>query len=143
MSVRTGTLTRLNHRAYSYGEMDPTWSPDGRWIAFSAIDCLINGRVCSTALWIMRPNGSAQRRLINADQIENPSWSPDGRSIAFESNPHAIVGVRWDGNGEGYLRMVVLRTKRPRSIGLGAGLDQPSWGPDGILVSQPSRFGGS
>ena len=48
-----------------------------------AIDCLVNGRVCRTALWVIRPNGSVQHRVINADQIENPSWSPDAGRIVF------------------------------------------------------------
>jgi Tol biopolymer transport system component len=36
----------------------PAWSPDGQWLAF------VSDREGSWALWVMRPNGSAQQKLL-------------------------------------------------------------------------------
>ena len=36
----------------------PTWSPDGRWLAF------VSDRDGSWAVWVMRPDGSEQRKLF-------------------------------------------------------------------------------
>ncbi len=37
----------------------PAWSPDGQWLAF------ISDRDGSWAIWAMRPNGSAQQKLVD------------------------------------------------------------------------------
>src|SRR4051794_7423322 len=52
----------------------PRWSPDGRQIAF----------LRSGQLWVMRADGTGQRRLASRPAA-GPSWSPDSRSIAFAS----------------------------------------------------------
>ena len=52
----------------------PRWAPDGRSIAY-----LKAGR-----LWVMRADGSAQRRLTTR-AAAGPSWSPDGKWLAFAS----------------------------------------------------------
>ncbi|MCO8273079.1 hypothetical protein M1L60_21010 [Actinoplanes sp. TRM 88003] len=52
----------------------PRWSPDGKSIAY----------LKSGLLWVMRSDGSGQRRL-SARAAAGPSWSPDGKSIAFAS----------------------------------------------------------
>ena len=63
----------------------PTWSPDGRWVAFTvAAD---DGHAYTEAdLVAARADGSARVRLTQTpDRLEmNPSWSPDGRRIAFD-----------------------------------------------------------
>jgi Tol biopolymer transport system component len=50
----------------------PTWSPDGRSIAFFA----------GAQLDAVPPDGSGRKLLARADGTD-PAWSPDGRSIAF------------------------------------------------------------
>jgi TolB protein len=62
---------------------DPTnasdWAPDGRWIAFDAIDG------DDVHLAVIRPDGTGRRTLTSAPGVqEGPSWSPDGRQIAFD-----------------------------------------------------------
>ena len=49
-------LRRLTRNPASDGL--PTWSPDGRHIAF------VSDRDGSWAVWVMRPDGSQQRRLF-------------------------------------------------------------------------------
>ncbi|HEY0001532.1 MAG TPA: hypothetical protein VGB74_13835 [Actinoplanes sp.] len=52
----------------------PRWSPDGRQIAY----------LKAGQLWVMRADGSGQRRLTTR-AAAGPSWSPDSKSIAFAS----------------------------------------------------------
>lgn len=137
VSVGTRAVSRLPGGGFPFGTVDPTWSPDGRWIAFSGVTATINGRLLSTSLWVMRPKGTHKSRIRESAiyrVIENPSWSPDGRSIVFEENRPPSVGVRWEGS-VGSVGIIDVRTERLRWIVKDEPSDQPSWGPDGILVS--------
>lgn len=55
----------------------PSWSPDGRTIAYHA----------SRDLWAVSSTGADARRLTTADAADHePSWSPDGKFVYFSSN---------------------------------------------------------
>jgi dipeptidyl aminopeptidase/acylaminoacyl peptidase len=54
----------------------PTWSPDGRWIAFSRI-----GHDGRRSIRVIRVDGSDARTLVSWGSA--PAWSPDGRRIAY------------------------------------------------------------
>ena len=62
----------------------PTWSPDGRWVAFMRTED--DGHDFTAAdLYAARADGSSLVRLTDASGLEmNPSWSPDGTRIAFD-----------------------------------------------------------
>lgn len=63
----------------------PTWSPDGRWVAFMVTED--DGHDFTAAdLAAARADGSARVALTSTpDRLEmNPSWSPDGGRIAFD-----------------------------------------------------------
>lgn len=54
-------------------EINPTFSPDGKSIAF----------VREGKLWLMKPDGSDQKVLVAAQKVLDYAWSPDGKHVAF------------------------------------------------------------
>jgi Tol biopolymer transport system component/Tfp pilus assembly protein PilF len=59
---------------------NPTWSPDGKRIAFAA------GEAEKRDIWVMDANGGNYLQLtVDPTDDTSPSWSPDGKSIVFES----------------------------------------------------------
>lgn len=74
-------LRRL--RAFSGDVERPSWSPDGRGLAF-AVSGPANRRPART-LYVMRAGGSGVRRLTSASMLagDHPDFSPDGSRIVF------------------------------------------------------------
>ncbi|NLX55361.1 MAG: peptidase S41 [Planctomycetaceae bacterium] len=67
-------------RSSGVAERDPSWSPDGRWIAYLAD---LTGEY---ELYIKQSDGKGEtRRLTNDGQVFRyaPTWSPDSKHIAF------------------------------------------------------------
>jgi Tol biopolymer transport system component len=65
---------------------DPTWSPDGRWVAYKNED----------ELWLVKPNGAQRHRI--ARRAGAFAWAPEGSRLAFAvGGDVAIVGVHGRG----------------------------------------------
>ena len=58
----------------------PSWSPDGKWIAFES------NRDGDFQVWVIPVDGGEARKITTlATEATRPVWSPDGSSIAFVS----------------------------------------------------------
>jgi len=67
---------------------DPVVSPDGKWVAFSAVDVNLEQNTKTPHLWIVPITGGDSIRLTPADGKgeDRIRFSPDGKRILFEAS---------------------------------------------------------
>lgn len=125
-----GAGDRLVYAPPDGAALSPTWSPDGKQIAFLYEPTTDNGpaevRQRDSSIWIVDADGSNAHRIsaITSDmEPGDPAWSPDGSRIAFT-----------DG-ATGSVRVLDLATGEISEVTSGA---QPEWSPDGrrLAVAQ-------
>ena len=131
VSVGDGRMTQLTRN--DVFESYPTWSPDGQTIAFERWSRPDASSLEHASLWLMRADGSDQRRLVKLGGFENPTyptWSPDSREIAF------VVSISGGNPESGTLAIVTIDDGVTRT--LLDGVSYPNWTTEGILVGQGS-----
>src|SRR6185295_5061051 len=66
----------------------PSWSPDGKHIAF------VSDRSGENHLYVTGADGGGTQRLdTGTTDPSEPAWSPDGRSIAYADSDGQLVHV--------------------------------------------------
>src|SRR5467141_4217644 len=102
----------------------PTWSPDGKSVAFISN---MSGR---NNLWTVPADGGWPVQLSISDQRQSsPAWSPDGKWIAYQSD--------YDGDEQWDIFLVspktgqVVNLTNTREIAE----EDPTWSPDGRYLA--------
>jgi TolB protein len=94
----------------------PSWSPDGRTIAFTVWH---NGQ---ESIWTVGANGSRLRKI--AEKARLPDWSPDGRRIIF-TDRLSILTMAPDGSRRRQITPPVLEDET----------FQATYSPDGSKIA--------
>jgi Tol biopolymer transport system component len=98
----------------------PSWSPDGREIAYASSRAALEGY----SLYVRRLGTGSVRRVTSHGDAESPLWSPDGRQLAYVADADTyhrsvhVVSV----NGMGDRRVPNLAIGDVEGLG---------WSPDG------------
>jgi len=77
-------LQQLTPERHGQSSGQPSWSPDGRQIAYvhgASVDSGVPSRF--GGLFVMNADGTDVRRLTQGRADTDPAWSPDGREIVF------------------------------------------------------------
>lgn len=115
---------------------DPAWSPDARWIYFTAV---LEEREAArfhyhvTDVFAVSPDGSALRRVTSTGDASFPVPSPDGRKLLYarferpDERPPTVGLWLMDAEGGGQRRFLQARK---------GWIDLPgSWAPDGRRIA--------
>jgi Tol biopolymer transport system component len=108
---------------------NPTWSPDGRWIAFiDAVDTDDGNDDSRADLYVVRPDGTGLHRLaVDVDDWSQPfAWAPDSREIAVVGADERIYRIPVE----------AARPVRVKEDGWGRGVTTDiDWSPDGRQIA--------
>jgi Tol biopolymer transport system component len=125
--------------------MEPVWSPDGRWLAFTR-EAPGTGY---PSIWRVRADGTGRRRVsrfgtgLDAPRPSLPSWSPDSRRIVFNAQ-YTVDGPPNDA-GEPPTDTGVFVARRdgskPRRLRANTGFTGPAWSSDGRRIALVTEGG--
>lgn len=108
-------------------DMNPTWSPDGRRIAFESI------RGGTSQIWLIDTDRRNKTKLTDEISAASPAWSPDGNRIAYHSKHKDSVNAELD--IQRYHVCVIDINGSNRQSLTGAGNMQPCWSPGGSKIA--------
>ena len=131
---RTGeAVRRLTRRGFK-----PTWSPEGRELAFTTENADLDPQntLGLSSLWIVDVASGQERQLAQVDAVL-PSWSPHGHRIAYTTRGAIAGSTRldiWTVDRSGAAPVAVTTDGAPNW--------NPVWAPDGRHLYFVSGRGG-
>ncbi|MEJ7568726.1 MAG: hypothetical protein WKF41_10720 [Gaiellaceae bacterium] len=110
-TVTTGSTPVVSSSALVANASDPSWSPNGKKLAFTQ----------GGSVKVLTVDGGAIQTL---DSGSAPTWSPDGTMIAYEKTTDIYVISSSGGTG-----------RNLSNSGAGAADDDPTWSLDGDTIA--------
>ncbi|MGQ9879632.1 MAG: S41 family peptidase [Armatimonadota bacterium] len=120
LPAKNGSPRNLT-RTSGVAERDPSWSPDGQWIAY------FSDATGEYEMYIVQSDGKGEPKQLTKDGAcfrYNPVWSPNSKYIAFSDKTGALYVYGMDSG------MVRLVDKDPW-----AEAPNPSWSPDSRWIA--------
>ncbi|HEY6352135.1 MAG TPA: S41 family peptidase [Candidatus Angelobacter sp.] len=66
-------------------EMDPAWSPDGKWIAF------VSDKTGRDEVWMAHEDGNGLKQISDADTEKHQiQWAPDSKALIYGTSDHKL-----------------------------------------------------
>lgn len=96
----------------------PSWSPDGRRLAFASARHATRDQDQGAAIWVVPADGGEPACLVPPrGPAFTPRWSPDGRRLAFVGHDHPMAGSGLQA------RLWVVPADGGEAVNVSAGLD--------------------
>ena len=105
--------------------LQPRWSPDGKQIAFAALE---PGKPWS--IYVISADGGSLVQPVPGERGSDPNWSPDGNRLLFGRRPTEEA----PGSGSLDLELVDLRSHTVSKIAGSAEMWSPRWSRDGRWI---------
>lgn len=110
----------------------PSWSPDGRWIAFARWSAAARGQV-----WLVRPDGSGLKQVSRtAGEYAYPAWRPDSLELVAARGPASPDGdwPIWKADAAWQIVRIDLAGTGEQVVTTTNSIPQPSFTTDGRIV---------
>jgi Tol biopolymer transport system component len=104
------------------------WSSDGRWLLTASPRGAKNG---SWQLYIMRPDGTQQRRITEEGNPFYARFSPDGRRVLYTDNGRREKSGIWVVDADGKNARLVFPVANPPHVTVASAC----WSPDGKRIA--------
>ena len=106
-------------------DVEPKFSPNGRWIAFNRLRFPDGGFTQATFIVSMKGKHHVRRLTPWHLDAEHPTWSPDSKWILFNTSPNGTIqAVRPNGEDRHTIR----------AAGVGFGGHKPWFSPEGDRI---------
>jgi len=123
IATEKGDVTRLT-RSPGARDGQPSWSPDGKWIAF------ISDQSGRDEVWLCDERGGQSKQVSNIDSQKGQIvWSPDGKELLFTGNDKKLHKYTLDTG-----KTAVLASGDVVGFG-GSAIMGPHWSPDGKWIA--------
>jgi dipeptidyl aminopeptidase/acylaminoacyl peptidase len=130
------TFASAQKRPFTFEDMmslkrvgDPVISPDGKWVAFSAVEVNLAQNTRKSHLWVVPLAGGDSKKITGDKAGESrPRWTPDGKRLSFLTAKDGGTQV-WVQDFDSATGSLTGEAKKITSISTET--DGQIWSPDG------------